>query len=195
MPPYKALLTLGDRGSVIYALNAERGPMLVMNGSDDTVMDIAHHPPEWFSDMRSRTLALVGPDSPAAKNLFTTVVYPGISHRPSWVDRQGVAWLNQQLHFAFWDARTIASEPTTHVGDWIKRNDVYLAPNFTREDRESGLNALGVGFPGISREDLMVLPQADWLREQDRLTYEAWAEKMKAVEAEAARAAKLHEGS
>jgi dienelactone hydrolase len=191
MPPYKALLTLGDRGSVLYALNAERGSMLVMNGSDDTVMDIAHHPPEWFAEVRSRALALVGPHSPAAKNLFTTVVYPGISHRPSWVDRQGVAWLNQQLHFAFWDSKTIASEPTTHIGDWIKRNDVYLAPGFTREDRESGLNALGVGFPGIKREDLMVLPQSDWLREQGRLTYEAWSEKTKAVEAEAARAANL----
>jgi dienelactone hydrolase len=186
MPPYKALLTLGDRGAVLYALNASRGPMLVMNGSDDTVMDMPHHPPEWFAAVRERALALVGPDSHAAQDMFTTVVFPGISHRPSWVDRQGVAWLNQQLHFTVWNAATIASEPTTHIGDWIKANDVFLAKSYDREDRESGLNALGTGFPGIKRDDLMVLPQADWLREKDRLTYAAWAEKTRAAEASAA---------
>jgi hypothetical protein len=185
MPPYKALFTLGDRGAVLYALNAERGPMLVMNGSNDTVMDMAHHLPDWFDAVRNRTLALVGPDSRAAKNMFTTVVYPGISHRPSWVDRQGVAWLNEQIHFAIWDAKTIATEPTTHVGDWIKANNVDLASGFNREDREAGLNALGTGFPGIKHDDLMALPQDEWLREKDRLTYEAWAAKTKAAEATA----------
>jgi hypothetical protein len=182
MPPYKALLPLGDRGAVLYALNAERGAMLVMNGSDDTVMDMAHHTPAWFDGVHARVLALVGSDSRAAGSMFTTVVYPGISHRPSWVDRQGVAWLNEQLHFALWDTQTIAAAPTTHIGDWIKANHVYLAKSYDREDREAGLNALGSGFPAMQREDLMVLPQADWLREREHLTYVAWAERTKAEE-------------
>jgi dienelactone hydrolase len=186
MPPYKALLPLGDRGAVLYALNAERGPLLVMNGSNDTVMDMAHHLPDWFDAVRNRTLALVGPDSHAARNVFTTIVYPGISHRPSWVDRQGVAWLNTQIHFAVWDAQTIAAEPTTHVGEWIKANNVDLAAGFNREDREAGLNALGTGFLGIKRDDLMALSEDEWLREKDRLTYEAWAAKTKAAEVTAA---------
>jgi dienelactone hydrolase len=186
MPLYNALLSLGDRGAVLYALNAERGPMLVMNGSNDTVMDMAHHLPDWFDAVRNRTLVLVGPDSHAARNVFTTIVYPGISHRPSWVDRQGVAWLNTQIHFAVWDAETIATEPTTHVGEWIKANNVDLAAGFNREDREAGLDALGTDFPGIKRDDLMALPQDEWLREKDRLTYEAWAAKTKAAEATAA---------
>jgi hypothetical protein len=185
MPPYKSLLPLGDRGGVLYALNAERGTMLVMNGSNDTVMDMPHHPPEWFAEMHDRTLALVGTGSAAAKNIFTTVLYPGISHRPSWVDRKGVVWLDQQLHFPLTNPDRIASEPTTHIGDWIKANNVYLAKGYVTEDREAGLDALGTGFPGIKREDLMVLPDADWQRMKDRLTYEGWAEKTKADEAKA----------
>jgi dienelactone hydrolase len=185
MPPYKSLLPLGDRGGVLYALNAERGPMLVMNGSHDTVMDMPHHPPEWFAEMHDRTLALVGPVSPAAKNLFTTVLYPGVSHRTSWVDRKGVVWLDQQLHFPLTTPERIAYEPTTHIGDWIKANGVYLAKSYAAEDREAGLDALGTGLPGIQREDLMVLPDADWQRMKDRLTYAGWAEKTKAAEAEA----------
>lgn len=186
MPPYKALLPLGDRGAVLYALNAERGPLLVMNGSADTVMDIAHHPPGWFAEQRERAMELVGPESAAAKNLFTTIVYPGISHRPSWVDRDGVAWLNEQLHFAFWDAATIAKEPTTHIGTWLTENHVDEAKNFFREDREAGIYALGTGFPALTREQLTALPEDVWQRERDRLTYAAWAAKTKAAEARAA---------
>ncbi len=178
MPPYKALLPLGDRGAVLYALNAERGPMLVMNGSNDTVMDIAHHPPAWFADEQERALQLVGKDSPAAKNVFTTIVYPGISHRPSWVDRDGVAWLNEQLHFALWDAATIAAEPTTHIGTWVTENHVDEAKSFNREDREAGIDALGTGFPALTREQLTVLPVDVWNRERSRLIYEGWAATM-----------------
>lgn len=183
MPPYKALATLGDRGAVIFALNATRGPLLVMNGSEDSVMDMAHHPPAWFAQVRARAEALLGPGSPAARNLFSTVVYPGISHRPSWVDRQGVAWLNQQLRFPLWDAQAIANAPTTHIGEWAAANHVEIATSYVREDRETGLQALGEGFPGIPRQDLMVLPEKDWQREKSRLTYAAWAAKTKAAEA------------
>jgi dienelactone hydrolase len=183
--PYKALLPLGDRGAVLYALNAERGPMLVMNGSADTVMDMAHHPPAWFDMVRARALALIGPSSPAAKNIFATVLYPGISHRTSWVDRKGVVWLDRQLHFPLTTPERIATEPTTHIADWVKANHVYLAESYAVEDREAGLDALGTNLPGIQREDLMALPQADWQRLKDRLTYTAWAQKTKAAEAQA----------
>jgi hypothetical protein len=40
-----------------------------------------------------------------------------------------------------------------------------------------------VGLPNIKREDLMVLPDADWLAMKDQLTYEAWAAKAAAAEA------------
>jgi hypothetical protein len=40
-----------------------------------------------------------------------------------------------------------------------------------------------VGLPNIKREDLMVLPDAEWLAMKDHLTYEAWAAKASAAEA------------
>src|SRR5215469_10545889 len=172
-PPYKSLSVLGDRGAVLYALNAARGPMLVMNGDNDTVMDMAHHPPAWFESVRQRAVALRGTD----KNMFTTILYPGISHRTSWVDRDGVEWLEQQLHFANWSAAEIARMPTTHISGWAKANNVDITPSYMREDREGGLDALGTGFPGIKRSDLMVLPDAEWNAMKNRLTYEAWAAK------------------
>lgn len=180
MPPYKALLPLGDRGAVLFALNAQRGPTLVMNGANDVVMDIPHHTPAWFADLHARTVALLGPNSAAAQNVFTTIVYPDIGHRPSWVERQGVRWLNQQLHFALWTPQTIDTEPTTLIGSWAAANNVYLPDN--KPDREAGLDALGTGFPGIKREDLLVFPDVAFPTLKDRLTYAAWAEKTKEKE-------------
>jgi hypothetical protein len=63
-------------------------------------------------------------------------------------------------------------------------DDVDITPNYMREDREGGLDALGTGFPGIRREDLMLLPEGDWLTLSSRLTYEGW---VRAVKAETSR--------
>ena len=178
-PAYLALRNLGDRGPVLFGLQARRGPLYIMNGSADTVMDIPHHGPDWFADVKSRTGTLLGNDPAAQRDLFTNVFYPGISHRTSWVDRDGVEWLNRQLHFAFWntDAK-IEAAGTTHISTWIAANGVDISKNYIREDREGGLDAVGTGLPGIARADLMVLPEADWQRFQDRLTWQGWEAKV-----------------
>jgi dienelactone hydrolase len=177
-PPYRALAKIGDRTAILYALNAQRGPMLVMNGDADTVMDIPHHMQDWFDKARARAIAVRGTD----ENMFTTVFYPGVSHRPSWENRDGVEWLNKQIHFAIWTEKQIETMPTTHISTWAKANNVDITPNYMREDREGGIDALGTGFPGIKRDELMVLPEADWLAMKDQLTYEAWATKTMAAE-------------
>jgi pimeloyl-ACP methyl ester carboxylesterase len=181
-PPYRSLSVLGDRGAVLYALNAARGPMLVMNGDADTVMDMAHHGPDWFESVRQRAISLRGTD----RNIFTTIRYPGISHRTSWVDRDGVSWLGKQVHFANWTEEEIASAPVTHISIWARANHVDIAQSYMREDREGGLDALGTDFPGIRREDLMVLSPAEWEKNKDRLTYEAWAAKTMQAQRQAA---------
>ncbi len=175
-PPYRALTYLGDRTAIIYALNAQRGPMYVMNGDADTTMDIPHHEQDWFDKVRARTLAVRGTD----ENMFTTVFYPGVGHRPSWENRDGAEWLNKNIHFAIWTEKEIETMPTTHTSTWAKENGLDMSS--MREDREGGIDALGTGFPAIKREDLMVLPQADWEKMKDQLTYEAWAAKAMAAE-------------
>ncbi|WP_263416893.1 alpha/beta hydrolase family protein [Terriglobus albidus] len=175
-PPYRALAVLGDRGPILYTLNAERGPMYVMNGDADTVMKMSDHPPAWFAATRERAARLMGTED----GLFTTVLYPGISHRTSWVNLDGMLWLNRQLHFAFWDEAGIRAAGTTHISEWIQKNNVEISKNYIREDREGGLDAVGTGFPGIPRADLMVLSEEEWKREQKQLLYESWAAEMQA---------------
>jgi len=177
-PPYRALQAIGDRSAIIYALNADRGPMYIMNGSVDTVMDIPHHPQAWFDEIKARAIAVRGSD----KDMFTTVFYPGVSHRPSWENRDGVEWLEKNIHFAIWTEKDIETMPTSHVATWAKDNNVTVGTSEMREEREGGIDALGTGLPNIKREDLMVLPDADWIAMKDQLTYEAWAAKASAAE-------------
>jgi len=186
-PPWRSLRVLGAaphmRGAVIYALNADRGAMLVENGSADEVMDIPHRGPEWFEGLRQQAIALRKSD----RNLFTTHVDAGEGHRPAWVERAGVLWLNQQIHFANWNAAAIASRPAIRIGDWAKANSVEIPVNYQRPDREGGLMALGGALPAIQREQLMALPAGDWEKLRAQLTYESWAEKTLAAERAAAR--------
>jgi hypothetical protein len=153
--------------------------MFVMNGSVDTVMDIPHHEQEWFDAVRARATAVLGTD----KNMFTTVFYPGVSHRPSWENRDGAEWLEQTIHFGIWTEKQIETMPTVKVSDWAKASNATVAASDMRAEREGGVDALDVGLPNIKREDLMVLPDTDWQAMKDQLTYEAWAAKASAAEA------------
>jgi hypothetical protein len=185
-PPYRALQAIGDRSAILYALNAERGPMYIMNGSVDTVMDIPHHLQPWFGEVKGRATAVLGTD----KNMFTTVFYPSVSHRPSWENRDAALWLNQNIHFAIWTDKEIQSMSTIKVSDWAKQNGVTVSASDMREEREGGIDALALGLPNIKREDLMVLPDSEWTAMKDQLIYEAWAAKMNAAEAAMAAKAK-----
>lgn len=163
-----------DRGAILFTLNADRGPTYVMNGAADKVMNIPLHNEEWFAKMRQRTIALHGSDH----NVFTTIFYPGIDHRTSWVNRDGMHWLNEQLHFPFWNTNAkIDAQGITHISTWIAANNVSISKSYLREDREGGLDAVGTDLPGISRVDLMVIPDADWDRMKDQLIWQGWEAK------------------
>jgi hypothetical protein len=188
-PPYRALQVIGDRSAILYALNAQRGPMYLMNGTVDTTMDIPHHLQPWFDDVKARTLAVLGPGNPADKNIFTNIFYPAVAHRPSWENRDAALWLNDNIHFGIWTDKQIAALPTVKVSDWARTNSVTVSAGDMRPDHEGGIDALDVGLPNIPRADLMVLPDADWTAMKDQLTYEAWAAKASAAEAAMAAAA------
>ncbi len=156
---------------VLYALNADRGPMYVMNGAADPM--VAQNPPAWFAAVRKQAVELRGTD----ENMFTTVLYPDIGHRPSWVNRDGVEWLDQQIHFAIWTPAEIATGPVTHISEWAKTHGV-TGPMV--ENGEGGLEAVGTGLPALRRKDLMVPPEGDWLKLKNRLIYEGWESAVKA---------------
>lgn len=168
--PWKSLSVLGDRPTVIYALNEERGPTFLINGSADTLVDIPHHLEPFFADLRKRVVAITG----SSHNIFETYFVPNVSHRPNWVTRPAALWLQQELHFPAWTVEQINSLPETHISEWAKQNDVSMDKGYIQEDREGGVMALRTDIPNVPHAELNVLTDEQWQQQQDNFTYEAW---------------------
>jgi len=124
--PYQSLMFLGDRGAALYSLHAAHGATLVINGSDDDVVDMPGTGAAFFEDLRARTLALVGPGAAAAhitpgggdNHVFDYMFVAGAGHRPYFVTRPAVLWLQARLRF-----------PNMYVYEtWVKNATARLMP-------------------------------------------------------------------
>jgi dienelactone hydrolase len=176
--PYKSLMFLGDRGAELYHLSAMRGGTFVFNGTADGVVTSEPEGPQaFFEDLRKRTIALHGGD----KNVFEFGFEPGAGHRPYFVTRPPAQWLENQLHFPNWTAAGIASMPETHIGEWARKEHVFIEPAYNTEVREAGVHALGVGIPGVPRDQLNAVPPGQWEHDKDQFIYETWIAKAKTL--------------
>jgi dienelactone hydrolase len=176
--PYKSLMFLGDRGAVLYALHALRGRTFVFNGTADRV--VASEPlgaEGFFADLRKRTVALYGSE----KNIFEYGFQADVGHRPYFVTRTVALWLARRLRFPEWTEAKIASMPETHIGEWARRERVYIEPVYNTEVREAGTRALDSRIPGVAREKLNAVPLDEWQRSKDQFVCESWIARAKAL--------------
>jgi dienelactone hydrolase len=169
--PYQSLAFLGDRPAVIYALHAARGRTLIYNGLEDTTVSIPSHGPEFFRDMHERAAKMHS----SAAGIFDYDFTTG-AHRPYFVTRPVVAWLERVLDFPNWTGPAIDAMPTTHISEWASANGVELDRQYATEEREGGTPALGTDVPALSRADLSVFTPGQWETQKHRLIYEAWLE-------------------
>lgn len=175
--PYRSLKFLGDRGAAIFALNAKRGPTLVYNGSDDRVVDIPHHGPDFFADLRKRTVAELG-DS---KNVFAYEFAPGGGHRPYFVTKPVALWLERELKFPDWTDKQIKAMPVTNIGGWEMKNGLRKQISAKYEQNEGGTTALGAKIPAVPRSELYAVPLVVWESQKESYIYETWVARAKAA--------------
>jgi dienelactone hydrolase len=165
--PYQSLSFLGDRGAVLFALNARRGAMLIHNGSTDDVVAISTGAANFFADLRERTIKLLGSD----KNVFEFSFTPEGGHRPYFVTRPVGEWLNKQLRFPAWDT---ISHDETKIGDWAKANGVPMDKMYADDHREGGTIALGKDIPFVTHDKLNALPESEWASQKSDFVLETW---------------------
>ncbi len=168
--PYRSLSFLGDRAAALYALHALRGPTLLMNGLEDSVVNMPKTGEPFLADLQRRTAALLGNE----ENVFEYKFVPRASHRPLFVTRMGAQWLERQLDFPAWTPDDIAMLETTHISEWARTEGVEMDPGYTSEHREGGTHALGSFVHGLSREKLSVFAPEQWEQEKDHLVIESW---------------------
>jgi dienelactone hydrolase len=170
--PYRSLSFLGDRGAVIYALHASRGPTLVYNGLADSVVGIDRHGESFFADLRQRTIKLHG----GSDSVFDTGFVAQVSHRPFFVTRPVALWLEKHLDMPNWSAESLDIMPTTRIAQWAQKYDVHMDKLYATEDREGGTPALGDDVPGYQREDLSVFTTEQWRSHKKELIFETWVD-------------------
>ena len=175
--PYKSLSFLDDRGAMLYALMAKRGPTLVWNGSADTVVDIPHHGQAFFEDLQKRTIAELG----NSKDVFEFGFTPDGGHRPYFLTKPVALWLEDKLKFPDWTKKQVEALPETLEEDWAIRNGLKTAKDAKYEHDEGGTLALGNDIPVVPRGDLHAIPDAVWDSEQDRYVYETWVDHAQAA--------------
>ncbi len=175
--PYKALNFLGDRPAVLFTLSARRGATFIINGTNDTVVDIPHHGPDFFADMRKRVIALNGSD----RGVFTTYFDPGASHRPSWITHTAAEWLGSQLHFPNWPQAKIATLPTIAIRDWAASVNYPLINSYARDDRDAGIQAIVADVPLLTAAQTDVLGPSAWQLVKQDFVYATWVERATAA--------------
>ncbi len=166
--PYKALRFLGDVPAVLFTMNARRGDTFIVNGTADTVVDIPHHGPDFFADLRARTIALNGSD----KGVFTTSFDEGASHRPNWMTPIDDHWLAHELGFP-----DPPSLPTESMRAWATRTGYELGKSSGREDRDAGLVMVAAPVPLLTQDQLSILPRAQWDRQNHDFLYSTWVQR------------------
>lgn len=170
--PYQSLSFLGDRGAVLFALMAKRGPTLVWNGTADRTVDIPHHDQAWFEDLHKRTIEELG----SSKDVFEFGFTPDSGHQPYFLTKPVALWLEQQLHFPDWTKKSIDTMPETQVSVWAAKNGV-TDPRLLKNN----LEVLGTDIPAVSRTDLHALPEAVWDAERNNFVYETWVDRAKSA--------------
>ena len=175
--PYESLKFLGDRGAVLYALDAKRGPTLVWNGSADEVVDIPHHGQDFFEDLRKRTITELG----SSKDVFGFGFTAGGGHRPYFVTKPVAEWLEEKLKFPNWTRKQVDATPETHISEWAAKNGIDSSSSLKNEHGEGGTMALGSDIPAVSRDELHAIPEAVWDSERRNYIYETWVERAKAA--------------
>jgi hypothetical protein len=176
--PYRSLLFLGDRGAVIYTLHASRGPTLIYNGLEDSVVAMDRHGRAFFAELRERTVQLHGGDD----GVFDTGFVEGASHRPYFITRPVALWLEKHMDLPNWTPESLAEMPITHISKWAQKHNIPMDRLYATEDREGGTPALGDKIPGFQREDLSVFTPEQWLSHKEELIFETWVDAARLAE-------------
>ena len=168
--PYEALNFLGDRGAVLYALRARSGPTLILNGTEDSLITKFNEQEPFFVELRTRIAALTGSQT----NLPETLWFPGAGHRASFMTRPAALWLNQELHFPNWTDTQIEAFPLIRAADWVAATGVRISHGYQAEQKEGGTLIPDLHLPGLTRDQLTAVPEAEWQADPKPYTLQGW---------------------
>ena len=153
-------------------MHASRGPTLVFNGMEDTVVAIPLDAQDFFRRRLQIHQQLLLKTTP----LDRAILVPNVSHRPFFVTRPVVQWLEDKLDLPNWSDKDIQNMGDTLISEWAESHNVPMDPNYSSHDRTGGTRALGRGVPGLTREQLSVFDADSWETHKEAFVLESWVD-------------------
>ena len=150
----------------------------IINGTADTVVDIPHHGPDFFADLRQRVIALNGSRPRRLHHLLR----PGRQPSPVLGDspRRRLAQLGTSLsRMARQRSRRPPHGPASVTG--LTQVGASFSKNYDRNDRDAGIIAVAAGVPHLTVEQLDVLPCSEWDQHKSDFIYATWLQRAAAA--------------
>ena len=147
------------RYAQLLAMAAPRCATLLMVGDDDKCLGGAavyrkgHQ--ETFKEAKNLYLQAGAPDK------FDRQVYEGVAHRPYFLCREALLWIERHFGLPHWSREDVLALPTKRMADWAWDNGVIFETYYGREENYAGMLVPDVGvryFPPyrlacLSREE------------------------------------------
>lgn len=103
---------------------------------------------------------------------LTRHVYRPAGHRPYFLDREAVLWVEKHLGLPNWNANTVLSLPRIRQDGWARANGVTFETRYGTEMHNAGAQVLDVGARYIQPSDLACLGPDE--QGNPRCTIDGW---------------------
>jgi dienelactone hydrolase len=150
---YAALRRLGgpyaDRTAMLYALHARSGPTLVINGSKDTVNNLADRGRAFFTNLWQQVGLINGQPTQAQDVIF---LY-GDGHGPGFLSKASLLWLNHQLRLTHWTDTEIQALPLVPANEWIAAHRLSTGHRKQRLRDDNAMQIPSIGAAPLASDN------------------------------------------
>lgn len=156
--------------ATLLALGAPGCATLLCVGDDDAICGGQESYVRWFDPLFARAWSLY--DAQGAPCKLARRVYPNAGHRPFFLGREAVLWLQGTVGLPRMSRSQVRAAHTIRLGDWAAWNGVEIEEPYNTEAHYAGTEVLEAGVRYLSPSELRCV--SDDQRRSPQFTLEGW---------------------
>ena len=99
-------------------------------------------------------------------------VYENAGHRPYFLNREALLWIEKHFGLPNWDKDEVLALPSIRLGSWVQDNGALFEPRYGTDQNYAGTAVLDVGARYLPPAQLACLPPTE--AESPSFTIDAW---------------------
>ena len=158
----------------LLGMAAPRCATLLLVGDDDPVLQGAAVFRNGHRETFEETQRLYAEAGAAER--FGRHVYEGAGHRPYFLSREALLWVEQHFGLPCWSREDVLALPTVRMADWAWDNGVIFEQHYGREQHYAGLVMPDAGVRCLAPYELACL--GDEERRRPEFSIDHWMERI-----------------